>query len=263
MHSAVERIARLLHFSGERRTLSGDSDRLAIDRASAEVLARVAHEMRQPLSAALAAFRVLGSAADEPARTRARAVLDRQLQRMARLIDDLSESARTRLSRPTLALERLDLRRVLQDVADAVGPQVREKHHRLAIEIPPAPVWILGDDQRLQQVFSNLFLNAVKHTAAGGLLGVELTCRGAQAVLSVTDTGHGIHPSALPHIFKPFIQGSGTGGEGMGIGLAVAQQLVELHHGTIRAISAGPDRGSRFVVTLPLAAGGPPAVLHH
>jgi signal transduction histidine kinase len=262
MFSPVERLARLLRLSQQVRDSSVEGgERVTLDTKSAEVLARVAHEMRQPLAAALAAFHVMRSTSNESARIRSVEILDKQLRSLTRLLDDLTEATRIRISRPSLKLEKIDLRSVVHDVAEAVGSQVREKHHRLQIDLPPSPVWIFGDPQRLQQVVSNLVLNAVRHTSPGGLLQIDLTCPGAQAVLTVSDTGPGIDPAALPHIFKPFTKGAG---EGMGIGLDVARQFVELHRGTIRAVSAGPGGGSQFVVTLPTAGrSGPPIVLHH
>lgn len=252
MASPVERLARLLHWRGKRHEITEGLEVPALDRKAAEVLARFAHEMRQPLSAALAALHVIRSSPSEPLRQRATNVVNTQFTRMWRLVDDLTETTRLHVDRPSLRIEQLDLRLVVQEVADAVGPQVAEKQLLLNVEVPLAPVWVSGDRVRLQQVISNLVLNAVKNTAEGGALKLSLTSAAGQAVLTMSDTGCGIAPELLPWIFEPFTKGQADATGGVGIGLTIARQLVHLHHGTIQAESAGPGRGSRFMVRLPL-----------
>ena len=125
------------------------------------------------------------------------------------------------------------------------------------VPVPTEPVWIHADSGRLQQVVSNLLVNAVTYTDGGGRLWVDLTCEERDAVLTVGDTGRGIASDLLPRIFEPFTKGDVTSEQGLGIGLAIARQLVALHGGTIHASSAGPGKGSEFVVTLP--TGAPPS----
>jgi signal transduction histidine kinase len=221
------------------------------DRRSIEVLARVAHEARQPLSAARAAFELLRLSPDVPRRERAYIVIDRQLVRLARLFDDLFEASRLRLGKTTLRVARIDLRCLVEEVVESIGLQAAGKRQRLAIRLPEHPVWMQGDASRLQQVVSNLLVNGIRYTGPGGCVSVDLAHDDKGAVLTISDTGRGISADALPHIFEPFTRGDDAPEEGLGVGLAIARQLVELHGGTIGASSAGPGNGSEFVVTLP------------
>lgn len=229
------------------------------DQPVVEMLAEVAHEMSQPLAAAQAAFFVLketaGSTEGDAARQRAWAVLERQFQRLSRLIDDLNQSTRLQLNAKQLRVERLDLRQVVQETAEAVRPQLVAKHQRLQLELPGHAVWLDGDGMRLQQVLSNLLLNAVKFTPPDGALAIRLVESADRAQVSVTDTGSGIPTRLLPRLFDRFVTAGWPPARGMGIGLAVARELVELHGGTIRAASGGAGHGSEFVVALPLHGG--------
>jgi signal transduction histidine kinase len=223
-----------------------------LERGSTEVLARIAHEGQQPLSAALAAVQVVRQSADDVRRDRACVVLDRQLVRLSRLFEDLLEASRLRLAMTSLRLEQLDLRRLVEEVAEAMRPQVAEKHQRLDTHVPADPVWVEADSTRLHQVVSNLLVNGVRYTEPGGRLWVKLTRGSTEAVLTVSDTGQGIRADLLPRVFDPFMKGDVAPEHRLGVGLAIARQLVELHGGTIRASSAGPGNGSEFVVTLPI-----------
>ena len=222
-----------------------------VDVESTELLAQVAHEARQPLSAARYAFQIIRSRPDEDQRERAFAVLDVQLMRLARLFDDLLDASRLRLGRTNLHIERLDLRGVVEEVAEAVRPQVAEKHQRFDTHLPEDPVWVEADSARLQQVVSNLLVNGVRYTDPGGRLWLDVAKGPTDAVLTVGDTRRGIPANLLPHVFEPYRTGDVSSEHGLGVGLAIALQLVTLHGGTVRASSAGPGSGSEFVVTLP------------
>jgi signal transduction histidine kinase len=225
------------------------------DRKCAEVLAQVAHEVRQPLAAAWAALHVLQKSQDEGQRKHAHIVLDKQFVRMTRLVDDVLDASRLHLGKTILRLERLDLRFLVEEVAESLRSQVGEKQQQLDMHVPPDPVLVDADSSRLQQVVSNLLVNGVKYTGSGGRLWIDVTRERGDAVVTVGDTGCGIAPELLQRIFDPFIKGDVTSQEGLGVGLAIAQQLVALHSGTIRASSPGPGMGSEFVVTLPTQAG--------
>jgi signal transduction histidine kinase len=229
---------------------AGRDDR-PFDRRSVEVLACVAHEARQPLSAARAALELIRQSPDDARRERACVVIDRQLVRLDRLLDDLVEASHLRPGRTSLHVEQIDLRRLVEEIVEGVRPHVTQKHQQLATRWPPDPVWLNGDPARLQQVVSNLLVNGIKYTGPNGRVAVDLARGPGAAVLTVSDTGRGIGADALPHIFEPFIRGDDAPGEGLGVGLAIARQFVELHGGTICASSAGPGQGSEFVVTLP------------
>jgi signal transduction histidine kinase len=221
------------------------------DRRSIEVLARIAHEARQPLSAARAAFELIRRSPDNARRQRAYVVVDRQFARLTRLFDDLLDAGRLHIGNTTLCVESIDLRRLVEDATESVRPQVEDKRQRLAIQLPDDSLWMDADSVRLQQVVSNLLVNGIKYTDPGGQVSVALAHPPGDAVLTVSDTGRGIRPEVLPHIFEPFVRGDAASEPGLGVGLTIAQQLVELHGGTIRASSAGLGQGSQFVVTLP------------
>ncbi len=239
---------RALHAPNHR----ADNDDSHIDRSGARVLAEVAHEMRQPLSAALAALHTIRISRNDRFREHAYVVLDRQFQRLSHLLDDLTEVSRVNVHGKRLHTLRLDLRTVVTEACDAIEPLLSEKRLRLETDLPSEPVWIEADWARLQQILSNLLHNAAKFTDSDGLLRVHLKRDQREAVLTVTDTGSGISPDLLDTVFKPFTTGSGGSACGLGIGLAVVRRLVELHHGTVRAISPGADGGTDFEIRLPL-----------
>jgi signal transduction histidine kinase len=229
------------------------SQKGSLDQRATEVLARVAHEARQPLSAARAAFELIRRLPeDAPAKERAWVVLDQQFVRLARMLDDLLEASRLRLATTVLRVEEIDLRRLVEEMAEAVRPQIAEKHQYLDTHLPEHAVWVEGDSVRLQQVVSNVLDNGIRYTEPGGRLFVDLRDKVKDAVLTVSDTGRGIPAGLLPHVFEPFVRDESGPKHGLGIGLSIARQLVELHGGTIYASSAGPGNGSQFVVVLPL-----------
>lgn len=255
MLSSLTRLARNVHVW--RRP-----PEVKFDPHTAEVLAEIAHEMRQPLAAALAAFHVLRRGATDTHPQTAWGVLDRQFKRLSRLLDDLSETTRAGVNVKRLCMEQLDLRDVVKEAAQAVRSQLAGKRQRLDVDLPAAPVRIEADWARLQQVLSNLLLNAIKYTPAEGALKVRLIEDSGRAVLYVSDTGRGIRASLLAKVFDPFVTGDDPAGRGLGVGLAIAREYVELHGGTIHATSPGVGLGSEFVVTLPTRPeGGHPDVL--
>jgi signal transduction histidine kinase len=218
---------------------------------STELFAQFVHEARQPLSAARYAFQVLRMGAAGDQRERAFAMLDRQLTRLDRFFDDLLDESRLELGKTILHTERLDLRGLVEDVTESVLPQMAEKQQSVDTHLPQNPVWVEADPARLEQVVSNLLLNGVRYTGLGGRLSLDVFEGPNEAVLKVRDTGRGIPADLLPHVFEPFRTGDIGSEHGLGVGLAIARQLVTLHGGTIRASSAGPGGGSEFVVTLP------------
>ncbi|RPI51903.1 MAG: sensor histidine kinase [Acidobacteria bacterium] len=244
----VKDLARALHVPEPRV----DNENVHIDRSGAKVLAEVAHEMRQPLSAALAALHTIRISRNDRFREHAYIVLDRQFQRLSHLLDDLTEVSRISLHGKRLHTLRLDLRTAIDEACDAIEPLLTEKRLRLETDLPAEAVWVEADWARLQQILSNLLHNAAKFTDSGGLLRVALTRDDREAVLTVTDNGRGIPPDLLDKVFKPFTTGNGGSACGLGIGLAVVRQLVELHHGRVRAISPGTSGGTDFEIRLPL-----------
>ena len=200
--------------------------------AKDEFMALVAHELRQPLHASLAALRMMQTRVGIEAGGQARSVVERQVIYMTRLVEDLLDAARIVRGHIKLELELTDLRVVLQQVVEAMRPLMAEREHRFAVSVPQQAVTTRTDAARLQQVFTNLLTNAAKYTAPGGVITVTLTTEDNHAAISVADTGRGIEPGALPNIFDLFTRGA-SDVRGFGVGLAVARKLLELHDGTI------------------------------
>ena len=156
-----------------------------------------------------------------------------------------------------LQRERVDLRDIVRNAIETVGPDVSERNHRFSTELPNVPVWLQADPGRLEQVFVNLVANASKYTDAGGELTLWVHTREGEAVVRVRDSGIGIAAEALPHIFALFRQANALdprSRSGLGVGLAVVRNLVELHGGSVTGASAGIGRGSEFTVRLPTEA---------
>jgi CheY-like chemotaxis protein/two-component sensor histidine kinase len=172
-----------------------------------------------------------------------------------RITDDLLDISRITQNRIELRRDRIDLRAAVHSAVEATRPMIDAEAHTLAIDLPETPLWADADFTRLSQAFSNLLTNAAKYTARGGRVTVSATNDASVAAITVADTGSGIPPAMLPNIFDMFTQLQAHRDRahgGLGIGLTLAKRLVELHGGTIEAMSDGPGRGSRFTVRLPL-----------
>jgi two-component system CheB/CheR fusion protein len=230
-------------------------EQLAIaNRRKDEFLAILGHELRSPLASIRSAALILGSqGATPPVRERTQALLERQVRRMTQLIDDLLDASRIAQGRLHLERERIDLRVVVSNAVETLMLDIQERHHRLATALPDAAVWVQGDLSRLEQVFLNLLANASKYTDNGGELRVSMRAQQGEAIVCVRDSGIGMAPEVLPHIFDLFNQvdqDDSRSKSGLGIGLTVARNLVQLHGGTITAASAGLGLGSEFTVCL-------------
>ena len=225
------------------------------NRRKDEFLATLAHELRNPLAPIRYASQLLKPGTPPEMAADARRMIDRQLAHMARLLDDLLDVSR--ITRGTLDMRRdaVDLRVVLRHAVEAARPLAQAVEHELQVQVPELPLMVRGDETRLIQVIGNLINNAIKFTNAGGAIVVSADVDGPMIVARVRDTGRGISPELLPHVFEMFTQGDSTARQtGLGIGLALAKQMVELHGGRIEAHSDGPGRGSEFRVLLPRAA---------
>ena len=222
-------------------------------------LATLAHELRNPQSVLSNSAGVLRRHAASDAQLRAVAeMIDRQVQHTQRLIEDLSDLARSVRGRIQLRLQRLDLRDIARAAAEAVHAAVTERSHSLGTSIANAPVLVDADADRMQQVMINLLVNAARYTPPGGRISLSVAAEGGLGVVRIQDTGAGIPPEQLAEIFELFTQVHPENVEsraGMGIGLALARELVTLHGGTIQARSEGIGRGSEFIVRLPLKSG--------
>jgi PAS domain S-box-containing protein len=228
------------------------------DRKKNEFLALLAHELRNPLAPLRNGLQVMRLASgNEEAVARARAMMDRQLGHLVRLIDDLLDVARLSQNKLQLQRARVLLSDVLASAVETARPAIDAAGHQLTVSIPPDPVFLEADLTRLAQVFSNLLTNSAKYTPPGGHIWLTAERLDREVVVSVRDTGIGIPGEALPSIFDMFSQVDrsverSTGG--LGIGLALVKGLVEMHGGTVKAESAGVGKGSTFTVTFPVPA---------
>ena len=202
--------------------------------------------------------RILGRGpVKETQRAHALDVIERNATLLAQLVGDLLDMSRIVAGKMDIERHPIDLGLVVREAVDAVAPNVEAKKLRLLTSLAPAAGEVLGDRRRLQQVVTNLLLNAVKFTREGGRVEVRVLRHETSARLSVRDTGHGIDPALLDKIFDPFEQGDSSttrSQQGLGLGLAIVRQIVELHGGTIRAESEGEERGATFTVDLPVLA---------
>jgi signal transduction histidine kinase/CheY-like chemotaxis protein len=238
-------------------------DAEAVNRRQNEFLAMLAHELRNPLSPlAMAASLLERDAGAAPQQLRLASVIGRQVDHMARLLDDLLDAARISSGKITLNNESLSLADVLRHAVETVQPRIAERSQSLEIELPSEMVAVEGDKVRLAQVFTNLLGNASKYTGDGGRLRLAAHAGHDEIVVTVEDNGTGIAPDVLPYIFDLFTQGPRSLARsegGLGVGLNVVRNLVGMHRGTVEARSDGPGRGSHFTVRLPRAAGEPAA----
>jgi PAS domain S-box-containing protein len=222
-----------------------------------EFLAMLAHELRNPLAPVLNGLHVLRlSEGDRQAVEQARGMMERQVQHLSRIVDDLLEVSRFTRGKLTLRPERLDLARLVRVTAEDHRHVFERAGLGLDLGVPELPVWVHGDPTRLAQVLSNLLQNAAKFTGRGGRVAVRVGTDEArrQAVLAVRDTGAGIDPDLLPRLFAPFAQADRSLERvkgGLGLGLALVKGLVDLHGGEAHAASEGPGRGAEFTVRLP------------
>jgi PAS domain S-box-containing protein len=233
------------------------------DRSKDEFLATLSHELRNPLAPLRNGVEFLRRAAAGDAHSApVLAMMERQVNHLVRLVDDLLEVSRISRGKFSLRKERVELATVLRNAAETSEPLVREAGHRLEIDLPAEPLWLEGDPVRLAQILANLLNNAAKYTPDGGQISVRAWRDGDDAVISVRDNGVGIAAEALPRMFEMFSRGdrdSGLSQGGLGIGLALSRRLAQMHNGSLEATSDGPGKGSEFLVRLPLAVTPGPA----
>jgi PAS domain S-box-containing protein len=220
-----------------------------------EFLAMLAHELRNPLAPIKNAVQLLKmQEMTNPKLEWCRDVIDRQVTHLARLLDDLLDVARIMQGKITLKTERFELNDIVKNAVETIQPLIDSRGQELTISQPMESLWIEGDRVRLAQVLWNLLHNAAKYTGEGGKIMLTVTRESSDAVIEIRDTGIGISPEILPQIFDLFIQADHSLAHcqgGLGVGLTLVRQLVEIHGGTITAASAGVDLGSTFTVRLP------------
>lgn len=226
------------------------------DRQKNEFLSMLAHELRNPLAPIRNATQLLGlRASDEPDLQWIRDVIERQVMQMVRLVDDLLDISRITRGKIDLQRAPVELATIVAHAVETSKPLIDARGHQLAVALPTHPVWIHGDLTRLAQALTNLLNNAAKYTEQAGQIWLTARHEGNSAIISVRDTGSGIPSDMLAAVFDLFTQVNRTldrSQGGLGIGLTLVRQLVEMHHGTVTASSDGPDCGSEFIVTLPI-----------
>jgi PAS domain S-box-containing protein len=230
---------------------------LLADRRKDEFLATLAHELRNPLAPIRNSLQILKlkSPADPTLET-ARDMIDRNVQQMVRLIDDLLDVSRITGGTLQLRRDRVDLAAALRQAVEMSDPLIQASAHRLIVSLPPEPIHLSADQTRLAQIFGNLLNNAAKYTEDGGTIRLSAKVEGDEVVVTVADNGAGIPQEHLPHLFEKFIRRSAQterSRDGLGIGLSLVRGLVDLHGGSVTAHSEGDGKGSSFVVRLPLA----------
>jgi len=229
------------------------------ERRKDDFLAVLAHELRNPLAPIRNAIAILGKKDHlDPEVAWSREVIDRQVDQLTRLVDDLLDIGRISRGRLALRKERVALERVVDMALETSRPHITAAGHRLSVILPAEPAVLDADPARLAQVFGNLLNNAARYTQPEGSISLSAAVEGREAVVSVEDNGIGFGPEAAARLFEPFSQltsASGRAHGGLGLGLSLVQGIVALHGGKVDARSEGPGRGSQFVVRLPLAAG--------
>jgi two-component system CheB/CheR fusion protein len=217
-------------------------------------LSTLSHELRNPLAPLLNATHLIRLSAVTPGLEQPLRIIERQIDVLRRLIDDLLEVARIHTGKIAMKTQPVSLHELLDEIVRSMAPAVERKRQHLELLVTTNAIVVQGDRNRLVQVFVNLVTNASKFTPDGGTIWLKAATEGDEGVVRVEDTGMGIAPEMLPRIFDLFTQvQSPESHEGLGIGLAVVKDLVTRHGGTVQVESQGPGKGSEFPVGLPLA----------
>lgn len=238
--------------------LRGRAERnVSRNRLNDESLAVFSHEVRSSLGAINNAAQILGMLLGATsAGNKARLMIDRQVSRMKRLVDDLGDASRSAGVELQMRRERVDLRVVVKHAIETAESDLVSRNHRLTTSLPDTPMWLMADPDRLEQVWVNLLVNAAKYTDDGGEISLCMQQERQQVTVSLRDSGIGIASEVLPHVFELFVQADHSSRRteaGSGIGLALVRHLVESHGGNVTAASMGLHQGSEFTVRLPLA----------
>jgi signal transduction histidine kinase len=251
---ALDRMAATLQKKEEARSLA-ERELRAADQRKDEFLAMLAHELRNPLAPISTGAHLLKLLHSDNAQiTQTCAIIARQVDHMTSLVDDLLDVSRVTRGLVSLSTRMLDLKGVVDDAAEQIRPLIAARRHRVVIDMAPGAALVKGDHKRLVQVVANLLNNATKYTPEGGRIDLRLSSEGGHYLLAITDDGIGMAPALVERVFDLFTQAERTPDRsqgGLGLGLALAKSLVELHGGTLRAHSAGLGKGSTFEVRLP------------
>lgn len=234
-------------------------DLVVANRRKDEFLAVLSHELRNVLAPVANALQILRleQEATNALPNRARALIERQMKQLSRLVDDLLDLSGIAAGQLRLQPGRIDLRIAVQRSVETVRAANVDRNHQVVVALPPDPIWLVADATRMEQVVVNLLSNAVKYTDDGGRIAVRVSHGPDRAELRIADSGIGIAPEELPRMFDPFARAEGARARspgGLGLGLSIVQRIVDQHGGSVAAHSAGLGAGSEFVVFLPLAS---------
>jgi signal transduction histidine kinase/ActR/RegA family two-component response regulator len=230
------------------------------DRRKDEFLAMLAHELRNPLATLAYAVEVISPEDDPQVDSEAREIANRQIRHLARMVDDLLEVSRITRGKIVLKKSPVDLCESVRSVVQSVQPLIELHGHHLELNLTKGSCYVEADPTRLEQIFSNLINNSIKYTPSGGRVSIAMTTTETEAIVTVADDGIGIPHETLPRVFDLFAQADQSlarSGGGLGIGLTLVRQLVELHGGSVSVLSDGPGRGSEFTVRMPLTSHRP------
>jgi signal transduction histidine kinase len=235
--------------AGERRA-RGEAE--AANRAKDEFLAMLGHELRNPLAPIVTALQLMKLRGDGG--TREHEIIERQIEHVIRLVDDLLDISRITRGKAELQRGRVELAKVVGKAVEMASPLLERRRHRFTISVPPRGMLLDADEGRLAQVLSNLLTNAARYTPPAGAIALRAVRSGDEVEIVVSDTGIGIDAAMLPRIFDLFVQGKRSSDRaegGLGLGLALVRNLVGMHGGTVEARSEGKNQGSEFIVRLP------------
>lgn len=222
-------------------------------RAKDEFLAMLGHELRNPLAPIVTTLELIRLRGDKQLEPQLQ-ILKRQVSHMTRLVDDLLDVSRITAGRIEFDMQQVEFNGIVERALEAVAPLTSKREHGIELQLSPEPVWVEGDAVRLVQVVTNLLTNALKFTPAEGTISLRVEGRGNELIVTVQDSGVGIAPDLLPHVFEAFTQGQqalARRSGGLGLGLAIVRNLVRSHGGSVSAESGGTGLGSRFIVRLP------------
>ena len=254
--------ARVMHDLTESQATEAQRQRAEglaeANRNKEEFMALLSHELRSPLSPIVNALNILRQMkTGNPIIESAGHIIDRQVSQMVRLVDDLLDISRITKGKLQLTKEKVELRVIANHAAETARPLLEARKHEFSVALPTRSIWVEADPARMEQVVVNLLNNAAKYTDPGGLIQMTVSQEDGDAVIRVQDNGVGISPEMLPKVFELFTQVDGTLGRtygGLGIGLALARNLVEMQDGRILAQSGGLGKGSEFTIKLPVIA---------
>jgi signal transduction histidine kinase len=262
LQATASLLERRLH-ERDREVQRAEAARAEAEEASRtkdHFLAVLGHELRNPLAPSLTTLEVMKMRAPHVFQ-RERQILERQIGHMVRLVNDLLDASRLARGKVELQRLRFELRQAVDRAVDMARPLIDRHRHELLVDVPAAGLVLDADEDRIVQVLANLLTNAAKYTPPGGHIWLTARATGAMVTIACEDDGPGVDPALLPTLFDAFVQGPRTLERhqgGLGLGLALARSLTEMHGGTIKLEGRAAGQGSRFVVRLPLAAGAPP-----